>query len=354
MEQYQQRLEIAKETRTVEEGLINRRVILAGDNVSLEQKRRDLVAVAGKEELAQAEATMAIKKQAHALAERERDLARAHAETMSKIQLADQEESIKHDADLAQKRAQLRFRGDNPAAGIVESYRIAVAESQQLYDLEMERIRLHETGYKVEEDQAIALHKLHKETLTAREEGELKLAQMQMQQLDALKAKIEPLYETLFTHPTKFAEQLRSTITEAALHPITSGLSEMTATALHPLIFGAGGTGGIAGGFRGMFGGGGRLNDIKLTSTARCRYTSRTWPVAEARMAAVLFGGGAAVAGLQRRRWPLRHGRLDSALCAGPCVFQWRRRWWRRIRRRLRLLTHGRLLAHGRRRDRQR
>ena len=85
--------------------------------------------------------------------------------------------------------------------------------------------------------------------------------------MDEIKGKIEPLYQTLFTDPKKFGSQLRSTVRDAALHPIVSGLSEMTSTALRPLIFGATGTGGIAGGFRSMFGGG-RLNDVHLINGA--------------------------------------------------------------------------------------
>ncbi|HEY1898122.1 MAG TPA: hypothetical protein VGG62_17715 [Terracidiphilus sp.] len=75
------------------------------------------------------------------------------------------------------------------------------------------------------------------------------------QQMGEIEKAVEPLYHTLFTDPKKFGSQLRSTITEAALHPIVSGLSEMTSRALHPVIFGATGTGGIAGSFRDMFGG---------------------------------------------------------------------------------------------------
>jgi hypothetical protein len=263
-EQQQQRMRIAMETFQEEYKLIKAREIDARDTVSLAQQHRDIVATTGKLATGQIEAEMAKKKEMHVLDEKERDLARQHVETMSKIQLADQEESIKHDADLARKRAELRFKGDNPAAGIVESYRIAVTESQQLYDLEMQRIALHETGYKAEEDAAIALHKLHREDEAAREEAQFKLAQMQQQQLDTLKGKIEPLYHTLFTNPRQFGSQLRQTVQEAALHPIVSGLSEMTATALHPLIYGAGGTGGIAGALGEMFGGGRHLNDLTL------------------------------------------------------------------------------------------
>jgi len=93
------------------------------------------------------------------------------------------------------------------------------------------------------------------------------VAQERRRQLDEIKDAVEPLFHTLFTQPSKFGEQLKSTLREATLKPITSGLSEMTAQALHPMIFGATGTGGIAGAMRGMFGGStGRLNDVKLTS----------------------------------------------------------------------------------------
>jgi hypothetical protein len=101
-------------------------------------------------------------------------------------------------------------------------------------------------------------------------EAELKymetLATERRKQIDEIKGEVEPLYHTLFTDPKKFGSQLRSTLQEAALKPIVTGLSETTAQFLHPMIFGATGTGGIAGAMRGVFGGTGRLNDVKLTS----------------------------------------------------------------------------------------
>ena len=259
-EQYRQRLDIAKQIRTMEEDLINKRKIDARDLVGLAQQQRDLTVTAGKEEVSQIEAAIAKKKEEYDLAKKEHEEERRHAETMSKIQLADQEEGIKHQADLARRRADLRFKGDNPAESIAAEYKIATEEAAQLYQLEMQRIALHETGYKAEEDAAIALHKLHREDEAAREEAQFKLAKMQQEQLDNLKSKIEPLYQTLFTDPKNFGKQLRSTVTEAALHPIVSGLSEMTARAIYPTIYGATGTGGLAG----IFGGGNRLNDLTL------------------------------------------------------------------------------------------
>ncbi len=74
-------------------------------------------------------------------------------------------------------------------------------------------------------------------------------------QLDEIKGVSKGLFETLFTHPGQFGTQLGSTIRAAVLSPITSGLGDLTSRALHPLIFGATGTGGIAGTLRGAFGG---------------------------------------------------------------------------------------------------
>jgi hypothetical protein len=261
--QYQQRMDIAMQTFQEEYKLIKERKIDARDTVALAQQDRDIVATTGKLVVAQIDAANVKKKEGHDLDEREREQERRHREEMSKIQLADQEESIKHDADLGRRRAELRFKGDNPAAGIAAAYKIAVDEAQQLYDLEVQRIALFEKGDQAEEDRARALHKLHREDEAAREEAQLKLAEMQQQQLDTLKGKIEPLYQTLFTQPSKFGQQLRQTVQEAALHPIVSGMSEVTSRALYPLIYGATGTGGLAGSFRNIFGGG-RLNDVQL------------------------------------------------------------------------------------------
>lgn len=264
---YQERLQIAEKQYNETVAEIGEREIKEGDLKEINKQNIELVKASGDWARKNDEARLESAKFRGELEKKAFDLAEKHAETMSRIQLADQEESIRHGADLARKNAELRFRGDNPAAGIAESYRIAVDESQQLYGLEMKRIDLHETGDKAIEDRAIALHKLHREDEAASEEAQYKLAQMQQQQLDTIKGKVEPLYQTLFTHPTQFGKQLRSTMTDAVLHPIVGGLSEMTAAALRPTIFGATGTGGIAGSFRSMFGGG-RLNDVHLINGA--------------------------------------------------------------------------------------
>jgi hypothetical protein len=79
-------------------------------------------------------------------------------------------------------------------------------------------------------------------------------AQLIKTQTDEIKGQAERLYTTLFTHPAKFGKQLGTTLHTEILKPITGGLGEMTAQALHPLIFGSTGTGGIAGAMH-IFGG---------------------------------------------------------------------------------------------------
>jgi hypothetical protein len=78
--------------------------------------------------------------------------------------------------------------------------------------------------------------------------------ELQRQQ-DALAKTSTGLLHTLLTKPSEFPKHLASTIHEAVLKPVTEGLGGMAASALHPLIYGASGEGGIAGVFKGAFGG---------------------------------------------------------------------------------------------------
>jgi hypothetical protein len=265
--QYQRRMDIAMQTFRGEYEDIKARDIDARDTVALEQQRRDLVATTGKLRTAEAQAGAETERETFALAQRERDLDREHALELAKIPLSDRLDEIRYDAQLKERRAQLRFKDDSPAEGIAESRRIALDAAQQAYDSRVAMIDLEEKGFEKQRDHLLALRDLDKERYRAREEAELKLAEMQQKQLDTLKGKIEPLYQTLFTDPRKFGQQLRSTVTEAALHPIVSGLSEMTSRALYPTIYGATGAGGLAGMFGNLFGGG-RLNDVKLVNGA--------------------------------------------------------------------------------------
>ena len=121
------------------------------------------------------------------------------------------------------------------------------------------------------EEYSSALSKARQEEASAlelrnlREQYDMEVANAQSQldekrateihnQLAAEKQTIQGLYTTLFTDPHKFGSQFASVLKTAVLSPITSGLADSTSRFLHPLLFGASGTGGIAGSLRGMFG----------------------------------------------------------------------------------------------------
>jgi hypothetical protein len=79
------------------------------------------------------------------------------------------------------------------------------------------------------------------------------VAEEYRKQFDTIKSASEQLWNTLFTKPQEFGKQLTNTVKTAALKPVTDSLSNMTATALHPLIYGADGHSGLAGALK--FGG---------------------------------------------------------------------------------------------------
>ena len=89
-----------------------------------------------------------------------------------------------------------------------------------------------------------------------RAEAEQKHAEELQHEVDEIQKVSSGLLHTLFTKPGEFPKQLRDTIHDAMLKPVTEGLGEMVAGALHPFIYGSDGQGGIAGIFHGVFGGG--------------------------------------------------------------------------------------------------
>ncbi|HEY6272616.1 MAG TPA: transglycosylase SLT domain-containing protein [Terriglobales bacterium] len=220
-----------------------------------------------------------------------------HVIQISKIQLSDQEDQIKYQAQLEERKAQLRTKGESPAAGIHASLDIQIKAAHELYDLKVKQIDLEEKGWQNELDHALAKHELDKELYRAQEESQLKLAEMQNQQIDTLKGKIEPLYNTLFTDPSKFGKQMTKTLQEAAIHPLVSGLSDLTAHALHPLMYGATGEGGLAGITGSFFHTGGNTLD-KFLTPAGLRTTAEitNWPEGFGMTRAPWAGGGKAAA----------------------------------------------------------
>ena len=82
-----------------------------------------------------------------------------------------------------------------------------------------------------------------------------KVAEKWRQQFDEVAHAAQALAHTLLTKPAEFGKQLASTLHEAILKPITEGIGNLAARALTPLIYGSDGQGGIAGIFKGIFGG---------------------------------------------------------------------------------------------------
>src|SRR5664280_73295 len=104
------------------------------------------------------------------------------------------------------------------------------------------------------EKAAVALDYLKQEAQIQTDADQKHKEELQRQQ-DALAQTSSGLLHTLFTKPGDFPGQLGNTIREAVLKPVTEGIGGMIGSAVHPLIYGSDGQGGIAGMFHGAFGG---------------------------------------------------------------------------------------------------
>ncbi len=137
------------------------------------------------------------------------------------------------------------------------------------------------------EKQGIALDYLRQEA-----QIQADIAQKQQEALDRQTASIAApasgLFHTLFTNPASFGKDLVGTLHEAVLKPVTEGLGGMVASALHPLIYGADGAGGIAGIFKGVFGGG-KQDPMKASTDLNTAVTAQNSAVM-ATLTAVLAG----------------------------------------------------------------
>jgi hypothetical protein len=120
-------------------------------------------------------------------------------------------------------------------------------EERRQRDAELSRLKIE--GLKAEGE-------LQRQIDDAHQDRVVKLMELQKREMEEIQNKAAGLFHTLFTKPQEFGKQLASTLKEAVLKPITEGLGGMMARAIHPLIYGADGQGGIAGVFKGIFGGG--------------------------------------------------------------------------------------------------
>jgi ABC-type transporter Mla subunit MlaD len=189
----------------------------------------------------------------------------------SKEQLKEWEEVFKaqdriQDIGVDMQQDVLRRRGEKRARAAEtpeDAYRIRVDLAVQLAQIEVARIerednaaqrmvRAAEAQKQLFTDLAVAQDELDEK----RAEAERKHAEELQREVDEIQKTASGLLHTLFTKPGDFPKQLGNTLHEALLKPVTEGLGGMIASAIHPVIYGSDGQGGIAGIFHGAFGGG--------------------------------------------------------------------------------------------------
>jgi hypothetical protein len=136
------------------------------------------------------------------------------------------------------------------------------------------------------EKQAAALDYL-KQGAQIQADADKKHEEELQRQQDALTKSSSGLLHTLFTRPSEFPKQLGNTVHEAVLKPITEGLGGMVAGTIHPLIYGSDGQGGIAGMFKGAFGG--KQDPMKVATDMNTAVTAQNSMVM-ATLTAVLAG----------------------------------------------------------------
>ena len=184
-------------------------------------------------------------------------------ERLDSIALAGQRDTLNRQASHAEKM--VGVSGLTGTDAIQATYQIRVQLAEQLAAVEATRIAKEvDAGHRAEET-ARAINDVQKQMDEAHEEAMIKTRELQKQQLDALKHETEGLWNTLLTHPSQFPKQLGDTIHAAVLKPVVEGMAGMTAQVLQPIIHGSDGGGGLAGVFKGVFGGG--KQDPVLVST---------------------------------------------------------------------------------------
>jgi len=250
------------------------------------------------------------------LAKQQRDeeskTAKSNYDNARRLTDANASEQERHDRDGLQRQIKMAEAmglktsgGQATTAATVEQLRIAAAQMQ--HDQAVRRLNQQTSeaeklpGNTPEErrQRATELNNLKIEGIKvegelqrqiddAHEDRVIKTMEIQEREMDDLKAKSEGLLHTLFTKPGNFGKQLRETTREAVLKPVTEGLGGMFATAIHPLIYGSDGQGGIAGVFRGVFGGN-KQDPMKVSTDLNSAVTAQN-SAAVAALTAVLAG----------------------------------------------------------------
>ncbi|HZT32767.1 MAG TPA: hypothetical protein VE999_01680 [Gemmataceae bacterium] len=173
-------------------------------------------------------------------------------ERIEDIGVQAQREALRRHANVEARRA------ETPE----EAYRVRVDLAIQLAEIEVARIQKEESAARRMELAAQAQKDLYTELAQAQDELDEKRAAAEQKRTEELQRQVDEiqkvssgLLHTLFTKPGDFPKQLGSAIQEAVLKPVTEGFGGMIASALHPLIYGSDGQGGISGILHGAFGG---------------------------------------------------------------------------------------------------
>ena len=130
--------------------------------------------------------------------------------------------------NLELSMVKIHTRGDEESA-IMRTLQTRLDYAQRIYDVEKEIVGTAEAGQQQSERE-----------YEARSQANIEMAQLQAKEFDTIARTSSNLYETLFTHPSRFGAQLSSTVRQAALKPLTEGLGSMTAGILYPALHGGG------------------------------------------------------------------------------------------------------------------
>jgi hypothetical protein len=210
----------------------------------------------------------------------------AAQDKIDSMTMAAQKEDLNRNASRAQKMVGLS--GMTGADAIQAAYQIRVGLAKELAAVEADRISKQENAAQRSIEAATAVRDFQKEMDEAHEEALVKQLELQKQQMDLLKKDSEGLWHTLLTNPTKFPKQLGSTVHEALIKPVADGMASVTATVLHPIIYGADGSGGLAGMFKGVFGGK-QQDPMKLSTDMNTAVTAQN-STALATLTAIIAG----------------------------------------------------------------
>ena len=177
---------------------------------------------------------------------------------------------------LAHAKRMIGISSDDDALGVLKAQQaldygqIEKTRQAALSNLSTNPLEAIEQRMVAEKAAANAVGELRYQWEEKLAEAQKKAAKEAQDALDAQEKSIEKvldkLYNTLFTKPRDFGKDLAKTIHEEVLKPVVSGISGVTASVLHPIIYGDDGKGGIAGVFKNMFGGGKSGDPVKVST----------------------------------------------------------------------------------------